>query len=888
MDERRGGAAGTRSVYDRHPAWRWVDAAAWLGEFRCRSFTEEPYQDNAAFLVANPCVEYWCIGTDFDIAITTLVANWARSAFYSDQMAEDYLHGLMPPAWSRCAKFLEAGLAAGDFHDIAVETDASVDVSFRRLFDDMPVNPGDRWGETPKGPDGGGVSTSPLRIEMAHWLDGISTLWSVGEANQYMELNPPDRFWALGWEFDRALLRRLAGELASCEEPYWLNELSTVLRIPDSAKDVSLVERLRVDRARFLDAREFEWDFLEGRPDDYGDPAAIVRATFGWERLSDLIDEEDASIDEVLALGDALEPPTGSDTWALLSTRLEEMAPPGTSWKDLAKAHPWLADAHWSAAEEERARLWYGAYCWCERLVMQVRGINPPCESLEVFFRDNPADGYWDLGEPFDLLVTSQLVERYQKLEPVGACARADSKMMTVRMVDADHSPDGDRRKGRDEVASISTLVNAPAGTLTEAWLADVEEAESVERECPPPDGLNEYIRRLLISECGYGGSEEEIPVGITCGALTLVHTKMLEACRGSDYSLIKPYSEDADIAADAANWLEHFREIEVTEDNLTEAVRFVLAFPPGRFWLLSRKSFDIPLDSWLMSVFKNKLSSSMLRFLLDELMAPKDSATCNSIMGHMEAMKEYEESQKADEYEEKLRETGEGREPGAPESGMTERGASCPANKNMIVDEAPRGPLFDATAPGSSALPQTAASSGSVARAARVPSSGGEASREVPAVGGSDQGPSRQPAQRGKALKALCAAVLVLAVAIVASAGYARWHDQREREEHEAHMASLERLDRGELEAAIAANAEINEAFIKAELVNGQRADVLDEDVEILSIDLEDGDLVSGWVNAVCTVRGLESGTVYEVDLGLRDDGVVKHVFGYMVADER
>ncbi len=606
------------------------------------------------------------------------------------------------------------------------------------------------------------------------------------------------------------------------------------------------------------------------------------------ENLSDLIDEEDASIDEVLALGDALEPPTGSDTWALLSTRLEEMAPPGTSWKDLAKAHPWLADAHWSAAEEERARLWYGAYCWCERLVMQVRGINPPCESLEVFFRDNPADGYWDLGEPFDLLVTSQLVERYQKLEPVGACARADSKMMTVRMVDADHSPDGDRRKGRDEVASISTLVNAPAGTLTEAWLADVEEAESVERECPPPDGLNEYIRRLLISECGYGGSDEEIPVGITCGALTLVHTKMLEACRGSDYSLIKPYSEDADIAADAANWLEHFREIEVTEDNLTGVVRFVLAFPPGRFWLLSRKSFDIPLDSWLMSVFKNKLSSSMLRFLLDELMAPKDSATYNSIMGHMEAMKEYEESQKADEYEEKLRETGEGREPGAPESGMTERGASCPANKNMIVDEAPRGPLFDATDPGPSALPRPGASSGAVARAARVPSSGGEASRGVPAVGGSDQGPSRQPAQRGKALKALCAAVLVLAVAIVAFAGYARWHDQREREEHEAYMASLERLDRGELEAAIAANAAINEAFIKAELANGQRADALDEDVEILSIDLEDGDLVSGWVNAVCTVRGLESGAVYEVDLGLRDDGVVKYVFGYMVADER
>lgn len=172
-------------------------------------------------------------------------------------------------------------------------------------------------------------------------------------------------------------------------------------------------------------------------------------------------------------------------------------------------------------------------------------------------------------------------------------------------------------------------------------------------------------------------------------------------------------------------------------------------------------------------------------------------------------------------------------------------------------------------------------------ARVVSASASGNGASRAVTAASGSGSGQIGRPTSRRKALKLLGVAFLLLVIAVAVSAGYARWDEEREREEHEAYMASLERLDRSELETAIAANAEINKEFIKAELADSGRADALTEDVEILSIDLEDGELISGFANATCTVRGLESGTVYEVDLGLRDDGVVEYVFGSMAVDE-
>lgn len=611
----------------------------------------------------------------------------------------------------------------------------------------------------------------------------------------------------------------------------------------------SLQDAVRICRMRSVDRY---WAF--GREFDRG----------VFENLSDLIGEEDTYIDEVLALGDALEPPTGSDTWALLLTRLEEMTPPGTSWKDLAKAHPWLVDAHWTSTKEDQARLWYNAYCWCERLVMQVERRTPPCESLEVFFRDNPADGYWELGEPFDLLVTAVLMWEYVYT-----------------------TPEGSSIDERYEAAAIASLINVPEGSLAEAWLSDVEDAEATDNDLEPPAGFTSRVNDLLASECGYCGCDWCSLLGPQRVALMLVHTKMLKACRGvyrCQY-IVEPHLGDSSIMAGADGWLGRAAEAGYSDD-FKSILKYALANPPGRFWLLGRKDFDYRLDSLIFPML-GTTNTRKLKLAILILTVPVDSMTYSSIGDRIRILEDSVDEEGGGEVDIRV-----------PTPGAFEGGCDCDsfvgdevagfANKNMIVDEASRGPLFDATVSGSSALPQHGISPRAAARAMGVPESSGEVSREVPAVSGSDQGPSRQPAQWEKALKALCAAVLVLAVAIVAFTAYARWHDQREREEHEAYMMSLERLDRGELEAAIAANAEINEAFIKAELADGDRVDALTEDMEVLSIDLEDGELISGWVNATCTVRGLESGAVYEVDLGLRDDGVVKHVFGYMAVDEQ
>lgn len=151
MDERRGETAGTQSVYDRHPAWRWVDAIAWLSDLMHQEIMGEPYEDVCGYLIANPCDEYWCIGHDFDMAVTTWVVGSVVRDRDGCRVACDYMDGFRPPAWSCCSRFLEEGLAKGDFHDIRAETDPDMHISLQRLVDDIPANLEDRWDEIPEG-----------------------------------------------------------------------------------------------------------------------------------------------------------------------------------------------------------------------------------------------------------------------------------------------------------------------------------------------------------------------------------------------------------------------------------------------------------------------------------------------------------------------------------------------------------------------------------------------------------------------------------------------------------------------------------------------------------------------------------------------------------------
>ena len=252
MDERRDGPGGATGARDCPPASLWVDAVAWLGNLMYQEVMGEPYEDSAAFLAESPCDEFWVISHDFDRAVTTLVVDLVVGDPDSVKMARDYMDGLEPPAWSRCAKFLETGLEEGDFHDVGVEVDPSVRVSLQRLIDDTPDCPGERWGELPEASSEGRGPDDPLRIEMAHWFEWLGSPKGLGDAIRYMEVNPPGHLWALGWEFDRALLHRLAVEMVFCEEPGELAGLSAALRMPDDAKDASLVERLRLGRLRFL------------------------------------------------------------------------------------------------------------------------------------------------------------------------------------------------------------------------------------------------------------------------------------------------------------------------------------------------------------------------------------------------------------------------------------------------------------------------------------------------------------------------------------------------------------------------------------------------------------------------------------------------------------
>lgn len=252
MDERRDGPGGATGARDCPPASLWVDAVAWLGNLMYQEVMGEPYEDSAAFLAESPCDEFWVISHDFDRAVTTLVVDLVVGDPDSVKMARDYMDGLEPPAWSRCAKFLETGLEEGDFHDVGVEVDPSVRVSLQRLIDDTPDCPGERWAELPEASIEGRGPDDPLRIEMAHWFEWLGSPKGLGDAIRYMEVNPPGHLWALGWEFDRALLHRLAVEMVFCEEPGELAGLSAALRMPDDAKDASLVERLRLGRLRFL------------------------------------------------------------------------------------------------------------------------------------------------------------------------------------------------------------------------------------------------------------------------------------------------------------------------------------------------------------------------------------------------------------------------------------------------------------------------------------------------------------------------------------------------------------------------------------------------------------------------------------------------------------
>ncbi len=257
MDERRGGTAGTRSVYDRHPAWRWVDAIAWLGDLMHQEIMGEPYEDVRDYLIANPCDEYWCIGHDFDMAVTSWVVESAVRDRDSCRVAYCYMDGLRPPAWSRCSKFLEEGLAKGDFNNIRAETDPDMLISLQRLVDDIPADLEDRWDEIPEGDYGDDGFEASLRAEMYCRLDWRDIPEDLEDVIQRVEGRPLERLWSLGWKFDRVLLRRLAVWIVFCRTtPDELIALPAVLRMPDNVKDVSLVERLRVKKVWFLDSCE--------------------------------------------------------------------------------------------------------------------------------------------------------------------------------------------------------------------------------------------------------------------------------------------------------------------------------------------------------------------------------------------------------------------------------------------------------------------------------------------------------------------------------------------------------------------------------------------------------------------------------------------------------
>lgn len=161
MDERRDGPGGATGARDCPPASLWVDAVAWLGNLMYQEVMGEPYEDNAAFLAESPCDEFWVIGHVFDRAVTTLVVDLVAGDPDSVKMARDYMDGLEPPAWSRCAKFLETALEEGDFHDVGVEVDPSVRVSLQRLIDDIPDCPGERWGELSEASIEGGAPMIP-------------------------------------------------------------------------------------------------------------------------------------------------------------------------------------------------------------------------------------------------------------------------------------------------------------------------------------------------------------------------------------------------------------------------------------------------------------------------------------------------------------------------------------------------------------------------------------------------------------------------------------------------------------------------------------------------------------------------------------------------------